>query len=211
MKKKVKAKPQKTLVSFILDETGSMSNIRGATITGFNEYVKSLKGDIRMTLTKFNSIKTDIVYNAKRLSDIPKLSESSYVPDGMTPLYDAIGATIKKLETESKESEVLVVIMTDGEENFSREFDRKKIFDLIEEKKRKGWMFTFLGANQDAWQTGLNMGIAQANSINFVGTAASTKQAFYAAASATNAYSLHASKTRMDGAFNAKNVEDLDE
>lgn len=185
-----------------------MSVIQQPTISGFNEYITSLKGQIRMTLTKFSSGKFEIVYNAKHISEVPKLSTENYKPNGGTPLYDAIGKTIAALESEAEGRNVIMTIMTDGEENESREFTKATINKLIRDKQEAGWVFTFLGANQDAWQVGMGMGISQAMSINFAGTAASTRSAFMAASNTTNNYV--AQGTAASAMFNSKTVEDYE-
>lgn len=165
------AKKKTIMVSFVLDETGSMSSVRDSTISGFNEYVQTLKENkdqsVIMTLTKFNSAKVEIVYENKPISKVPDLNVDTYIPAGLTPLYDAVGQAIRKAEKDCKGKEVLFVIMTDGSENASKEFDRQKIFDLIKEKEKEKWTFAFLGAGKDAYAEGGKMGIAVANTMHF--------------------------------------------
>lgn len=154
-------------VSFILDETGSMSTCRDTAISSFNEYLNDLKGKeekIKFTLTKFNSEKTEIVCSAIDVKHVAELNTKTYVPNNLTPLYDAIGKTINSLDGEDK---ALIVILTDGFENASKEHTQKSIFDLIEKKKKKGWTFVYLGANQDAWAMGGLIGITVGNTLSF--------------------------------------------
>ena len=149
-------KSKRTIVSIILDETGSMQSCKQATISGFNEYLKTLKkikNQTLLTLTKFNSSKTEIVYKNKGLKDVPELNDQGYMPDQLTPLYDAIGKTLNSLKKEVKKGDrIISVIITDGEENASIEYKRDDMFTLIKELEKKGWNFVFLNANQDSWQ-----------------------------------------------------------
>lgn len=187
------AKQVVTLVSFVLDETGSMESVRDATISGFNEYVESLKkqpGKKLLTLTLFNSSRIQTVYSAKLIGEVPALNRDTYNPDATTPLYDAIAHTISEIEREvakmkSKPS-VLCVIMTDGLENASKEYDQQKIFQRIQAKEKEGWTFAYLGANQDAWAVSASIGVPKGNTLNYA--ADQPKQALGRASLATLDY-----------------------
>lgn len=208
----MKKAQKETLVSFILDETGSMGSIEEATISGFNEYLQTLrksKDKISMTLTKFNSEKTEIVFNGKPIKDVPELSHDTYHPNHNTPLFDAIGKTINALSKTAKDKNVLITILTDGQENASTEFNWQKIQQLIKEKQEKGWTFTFLGANQDSWHTGQMLGIPTGNSINFSTTASSTRMAFSAMANTTMDFASTTANTSNMFVMNAS-VEDYE-
>ena len=155
-----------SLVAFLIDESGSMYSCRDETVKGFKEYIQSLKKQkVKLTLTKFNSFNTKIVYSNTIINKIEGLE--NYNPDGLTPLYDAIGKTIKNIEKE-KAKKVLFVIMTDGMENDSKEYNKDNIKKLINEKKSKNnWTFVYLGADQDSWTQSRGLGIASGNTINF--------------------------------------------
>jgi uncharacterized protein YegL len=187
-------------VSFILDETGSMISVKDATISGFNEYITKLKNDkssknALFTLTKFNSAKVQVVYDGVALDWVAPLNGNTYVPDELTPLYDAVGKTIRSLEAKlvgKKKQHALVIIQTDGEENASKEYTREAIFKLIEEKKKLGWAFAFLGADQDAYQASQKMGIPVSNTLNY--KSGETQSAF-----AVQVTSMTTSYTRSGG------------
>lgn len=150
-------------ISFVLDETGSMMSIKDKTIKDFNEYlqeVKRAKSDAVFTLTKFNANKVEVVYTKKPLKEVPALTASTYNPTDSTPLYDAIGRTVKALEVDEGKQEILVVILTDGEENASKEYDKKAIKALMKEKETKGWTFVYLGVGEAAWAEGQKLGVA---------------------------------------------------
>jgi hypothetical protein len=161
-------------VSFILDETGSMETVRDATISGFNEYIKTLKKEknaksIRFTLTQFDSTHVTVLYDGVTLDKVEDRNYDNYKPGAMTPLYDAVARTIKALEgkVKGKKQSALVIIQTDGEENSSREYTHADVFKMIDEKKKLGWTFVFLGANQDRYIASQQFGIPIGNTMNY--------------------------------------------
>lgn len=159
-----------TVIAFVLDESGSMEDCKDATISGFNEYVNSLKkkdGEVGFRLTRFNSETLKFPVEVYSVKCVNLLDQDCYNPDGNTPLYDAIGHVINNLQTQSCHSNILVVIMTDGEENASREYDKDEISKLIKESEDKGWTFVYLGANQDAWDVGMQLGFNSGNILQF--------------------------------------------
>lgn len=199
-------KKQQTLnVSFLLDMTGSMNSVKDATISGFNEYIGSLKArkaDIRFTLTLFNSDCIKTLYKGVPLADVKPLDAATYQPDSTTPLYDAIGRTIHETQTSltGDKEEVLFVTMTDGHENASHEYSQQKVFDLVKSKEKDGWTLAFLGANMDSWQVGKSVGVvAQDSAMNY--NAAQPKGAFVAAAMATLDYMADPNESKKRGVF----------
>jgi hypothetical protein len=162
---------ENTLVSFLLDTTGSMLNIKPATISGFNEYLASLKNQkkpLAFTLTQFNSNGTKIPYQSVPVKEVAPLTDETYCPDAGTPLYDAIGQTVRSIDEQNKKhSHVLFIILTDGLENASREFTKDGIATLIKEKEKQGWTFVYLGADQQSWDVGMGLGLARVNVANF--------------------------------------------
>lgn len=185
---------KKTVVNFVLDETGSMLCVKESTISGFNEYIKTLKsngaGNILFTLTQFNSDRIETVYEAVPLKDVEDRTSANYQPNNLTPLYDAIAQTIHstegKIEGMKPKPKVICVIQTDGLENASKEITTvQEIRKLIERKSSDGWTFVFLGADQDAWAVGGQMGIVAANTMSYGNTAKGTTRAFAATATAT--------------------------
>ena len=90
-------KPQPLYVTLILDETGSMQECKGAAIAGFNQYVAALRqeaAETLVTLTLFNSRKTEVRYQAVPVARVHELDVETYRPRDTTPLYDAIGRTL---------------------------------------------------------------------------------------------------------------------
>lgn len=175
---------EKTHIICILDRSGSMGNIIGASISGFNEFLgkqKALPDKATITVALFDD-QYDILYDNVDIKNAELLTNKVWVPRGMTALYDAIGKTINtekvKLDKLGDEapSKVLVCIITDGFENASEEYKgeegRKQIVKLIRECEAKDWNFLYLAANQDAFAVGIGFGISGGNTITYNATAA---------------------------------------
>lgn len=158
-------------VTLLLDESGSMQSCKGAALAGFNQYLSTLRRDpaeTRLTLTLFNSEKTEMRHRGVPVSAVQELDVDTYRPDGGTPLYDAIGRTLSLARQEAPaEGRKLCVILTDGEENASQEYTRKQVFDLIKHYEKQGWVFLYLGADHDVWVAGGDLGIAGDSRISF--------------------------------------------
>ena len=193
MKKSRKGKDE-TLVNFILDKSGSMESVRSATISGFNEYINALKKDgnkYSFSLTLFDTEITTPYLN-EDLKSVKELNVESYSPNGCTALYDAVCSTIKKIE-EKKGQKVVNIIMTDGEENSSKEYSEVQMKSLIEERTKKGnWTFVYLGANQDSYVKAQKFGIGAMNTSNFQATPAGMAQAMNMVASNTQNFAVSA-------------------
>ncbi len=190
------------LITFILDESGSMGGIAQAARDGFNEYLEEQVahgGPTWWTLTTFAN------HPRTRFAVIPGAEVrplgDDYSPHGMTALYDAVGRSVVKtqgyLETlgDDRPSDVIVVILTDGMENASQRWTARQVFDLITEAEDSGWQFVFLGANQDSWSVSQRMGIRKGAVVDWEPNVASHKRAMYEAADASRAY--RSSKTQQ--------------
>ena len=179
----------RVLVNVILDKSGSMASKLNDVIEGFNAYVKGLtkedKVDYLFSLTLFDTM---VAYRdvAIPLGSVRKLDMQTYVPGGNTALNDAIGITVRKVEGDSPQvDKVITVIMTDGEENSSREWTHDAVKSLIEQKEKEGvWTFVFLGAAPDAWVQGRSYGIPMGNVAQYSGE--QYRDAFVATAAAVN-------------------------
>ena len=187
----------KTLINFILDKSGSMSMRTDATISGFNEYLKTVKKETKKDKTKasfsLTMFDTEIVkpYVAVDIDKVEDLNNKTYEPNGMTALYDAVCQTIKVTEKKVKEIKekvaVITVILTDGEENSSQEYTEKNLTAEIKRLQKGNWSFVFLGANQDSWNTATGWGIKTGNIANFsMDTDKSVRSAFNSVALGTS-------------------------
>jgi hypothetical protein len=170
------------------------SKLRDVT-EGFNAYVDGLSKedqvDYLFSLTLFDTL-VAYRYVAIPLSDVKKLDTNSYVPGGNTALNDAIGITVRKVDADKPQvDKVITVIMTDGEENSSREWTNDAVKALIEQKEKEGvWTFVFLGAAPDAWDQGRSYGIPAANVAQY--DTSRYRNAFVGAALGTNAVAASA-------------------
>lgn len=161
-------------VHVLLDRSGSMEDCRDKTIGAFNEYVHSLRTSsnaaTRLSLTTFDSESIDLVFDTLRIGEVPKLTRETYVPRGMTPLLDAVGQTVTKIDkvTLLPDERVAFAILTDGLENASSEFKAETIRKILTERQEKeNWLVLYLGANQDAWAAGAHIGVAPALCMDF--------------------------------------------
>lgn len=148
-----------THITVILDRTGSMESIRDDTIGGFNAFLKQQKaepGTATLTLVQFDSQDPyEVIHRFKPIAEVPALNRETYVPRASTPLLDALGrgindleASLGELKEEDRPAKVVVVIVTDGQENSSREFRKDQIEKMVKEKTEKSsWQFVFLSAD----------------------------------------------------------------
>lgn len=170
-KRKRRKRKERMHVSIILDRTGSMEAIRDDTIGGFNTFLdeqKKAPGDATITLAQFDSQGPyEVVYEFAPMADAEKLTRETFVPRAMTPLLDAMGRGINELEKKiadlskaKRPSKVLLVVITDGQENASREFRKDQIAKMVKERQDDGWQIVFLGADLDAINDAMSVGIA---------------------------------------------------
>ncbi len=140
----------------IVDESGSMYVIRKQAFTGMNETLQTVRQmqkrfpdqEQRVTLLTFDSGHTTWHYDNTPASKTKDLSWKAYNPDGGTPLYDAIGQGISKVNAQIADGDhVLVTIITDGEENSSQEWTLKMVRTMIEKLKKQNWTFTLIGTD----------------------------------------------------------------
>lgn len=202
-------KKNRTNVVFILDKSGSMESVIGATIEGFNSYVSKLKedkeSDYRFSLTLFDS-SAERKYRNARLSEVAKLSRENYKPDGSTALYDAVCETLVGLESEGAQK-TLIAIMTDGEENASRRYTEVQFRDLVNALKGTGVVtFAFLGANQDAWGNAQRWGFEKQNVALYNATPRGVGVVF--ATMAANTASLSGSASNATASFFSEKDQD---
>lgn len=174
-------------IVLVLDRSGSMQAIRDDTMGGVNRFLvdqKAQPGRATFTLALFDD-QHDVIYNHDDIALVRPLTVVDYVPRGWTALLDAIGRSInstgawlRMLPEDRRPSKVLFAIMTDGQENASKEFTREQINRMIEHQREKyKWEFVFLGANQDAISVGSSYGIPMASSMTYAANAMGTASA----------------------------------
>ncbi len=159
-----------TELVFILDKSGSMAGLETDTIGGFNSMLarqQAVDGECNITTVLFDN-SYELLHDRIDIRAVSPITEKDYRVGGSTALLDAIGRTIRKISSaqmhtadDYRAENVLFVIITDGEENSSREYPAEKIKAQIERQKTDhGWEFIFLGANIDAVETAGAFGIS---------------------------------------------------
>ena len=168
---------KRVLNLIILDESGSMHGLETASVDGVNETIQTIKSSYEqlpeqeqlLTFVTFSNKGNSFCRTKVKLAPISQVGEfnpSDYQPNGSTPLYDTMGLTLTEMEEVARESDiVLVTIITDGYENSSRKYDYEKIKRLVSRLDEKDWVFTYIGANQDAILEAGKMGIR--NAMNY--------------------------------------------
>jgi hypothetical protein len=179
-----------TDITVVLDRSGSMATVENDTKGGFNKFVdeqKKAPGAANFTLVQFDT-EYEFVHRAINIKDVPPLV---FQPRGATALLDAVGKAIvetgerlEKMPEHDRPAKVVFVILTDGEENSSKEYKKARINELIKQQSEKyQWQFVFLGANQDALKEADSLGISTMNAVNFAASAAGVKNVFHATSS----------------------------
>jgi uncharacterized protein YegL len=157
-----------TDITMVIDRSGSMQSIQSDAEGGINSFIEQQKqepGEANVTLVQFDS-DYEFVHSGVPVKLVPAFK---LVPRGSTALLDAVGRAINEtgarlaaMDEAQRPGLVVFVIVTDGEENSSREFTREQIRKMVEHQQSAyKWQFTFLAANQDAFAAGGSMGIAQ--------------------------------------------------
>jgi uncharacterized protein YegL len=183
-----------TIVTFLLDKSGSMETIKENTIDGFNAYLTELRkstDNIFMSLLQFDTYGIEKTFTNCSVKEAPDLIYGAFTPRGGTPLIDAAYKTIKAVEGLVKDAttKVVICIMTDGEENSSTEYDYPELAALIAEKTKLGWQFNFMGSGFDAYQQSAKLGLSAGQTMAYSATdLVSNKRAFAASAGNTRSY-----------------------
>lgn len=205
-------KPNSVAIAVVLDKSGSMGLVREGTITGFNTYVDNQKnepGEATLTLVFFDT-EYDVKYVDKPLADVKHLAPEDYYPGGNTALNDAIaraiteiGAKLAAKPEKDRPAKVVMVIVTDGQENSSKEYKLPEgtatIKKMIEhQEKTYSWQFIFLGAGLDAVKQAASYGIDASRAAQY--DAGQEKSVFRVASAST-------SRARSGGLANITDVE----
>jgi hypothetical protein len=163
-----------TLIATLLDRSGSMEAVKSDTEGGFNAFIEAQRsepGEARVTLAQFDT-EYDVVYTDRPLADVPRLTLQ---PRGGTALYDAlgrlitdVGAELAAVDEAQRPGTVIVVVLTDGHENSSREWTHAAVTAAIKRQETDyAWDFIFLGANMDAVAVGTALGFAPDKSMTW--------------------------------------------
>ena len=164
-------------IVFILDGSSSMYLLSESYIKGVNDLISEQKNqnpNVKFSMITFSE-KIKVICLNTDLKSLPKLTREYYQPFGCTALYDAIGNSIKLKENDK---DVIMIIMSDGEENCSKFFNLENIKTTIKQKKSNNWEFIYIATNQDAKKVGESMGISTC--INYSESKESISKVMYA-------------------------------
>jgi len=189
-----------TEIVIVLDRSGSMAAIQEETVGGYNNFIDGQKklanvGEARVTLIQFDD-QYECVYADTPIQNVPALTKETFVPRGMTALLDAVGKATKEvsariLATQKalRPGKVLVVIITDGGENSSKEYTYKLVHKMITDlRTNSNFEFVFLAANIDEVAVAASLGIMRGNAASYASTGAGTAQALHNLHTGTQAY-----------------------
>lgn len=183
-------KQEYTHITVILDRSGSMESIRNDVVGGFNAFLaeqQTASGTATMTLVQFDTQNPyEVLANFQLIGTVAPLTRDLYVPRASTPLLDAIGrgindleATLHRMKEEERPAKVIFLIVTDGQENSSREFNRTQITQMISahEEKEK-WQFVYISADLAAIEDARQYGVRPSHVMAYDKTAVGAQSAF---------------------------------
>lgn len=178
---------KKTYVGIVLDASGSMGHCMTETITGYNEQIQQIRedaekgGETSISLWTFNANVYEQFVD-KSPKDVNELGDGDYKPGGATALYDAVGQAINTLRAETnfedEDNSYLLLIMSDGMENASHEWNTKILSSTLKTLQDNGrWTITYMGSNQDLTKVAQQLNLNKGNVINYTGTTDGTERA----------------------------------
>lgn len=196
-----------TYIALVVDRSGSIRSVLEQMQSACDEFIKAQKeaeGECSLLLADFDTQYREIYHGP-----IAKAPKYTIEPLGGTALHDAVGRTINSLGIElaampesERPDKIMVVIITDGEENSSREFSGDQVRQMVQHQTEKyGWNFDYLGANQDAILVGASMGILAENSLTFCASNAGLSNV-------THSLSSKAMMFRSSGVYTSYSPED---
>lgn len=166
-------------ITVILDRSGSMTSVKEDVVSGLNNLLdeqRKVDKECKFTLVQFDSTDPfEILRDNVDIHSAENIKLSEYVPRDMTPLYDAVGRGINhtgrqlsQISENKRPNKVLFVIVTDGLENYSREFNRDKVMEMVKHQREKyNWEFVFIGASEESMKQGADMGIPTSSSVQY--------------------------------------------
>lgn len=156
--KKTKKQLTETHFAFILDESSSMHALRDEMISVFNEQINTIRNDhsdsglVTVSFSTFDYNHKEL-YFMSSVDSIEDLTTDTYIPSGVTAMYDCVGSVVSKLvkfDDKDKNIAFVVIILSDGYENASHTYNSKSIAELIAPlAETNRWEFVYIGANQD--------------------------------------------------------------
>jgi len=186
-----------THLAVIGDRSGSMFGIIKDAIGGFNSFLKDQQeadGRATMTMALFDHEYT-LIHDMVNVKDVEPMTEETWSPRGATALLDAVGKTISDvsdkisdMKKKKRPERVLVAIITDGQENSSKEFNKETVANLIESKEKEDWQFLFIAADMAAISDAGSWGIKDNNAVFYNNTSEGNKSMYVSLSSVTSHY-----------------------
>lgn len=201
----------RTEIIMVLDRSGSMSSCADDVVGGFNSFIEEQKqgeGEAYVTLAQFDT-QYEMVYEAVPVTEVKPLE---FHPRGSTALLDAVGRTVgatkERLQKQRPGADVVIfVVITDGQENASREYQKAQVTAMTKEcEDQLGWKFVYLGANQDAFAEAGSMGIGARGIMSYDSSGEGTRCMFTSLSKGTSSYR---EKTSIE--YSAKGGLDVDD
>lgn len=181
----------------LLDRSGSMAAMADDVIGGFNQMLadqQAAGSDALITLVQFDSADpAEVVADAVPVREMTTLDSATFQPRASTPLLDATGRLLTRATTRAQElasegvpaEEVVVVSITDGHENASRELSLAQVRAMVEDRTATGWTFVFLGAALDVYGEAGGLGYDDRATQAWDASPAGTRAAFSSLSTAT--------------------------
>lgn len=188
----------RTKIVLVLDASGSMGPLAYETMTAVNHFIeeqRKVPGEATFTLVCFNT-NYEFVRTNQPLNTVPLLTQAEYQPVGWTALLDAIGRAIDETGRElsslpeaKRPGKVILAILTDGQENASKEYSQAAIKQRITvQQERYGWQIVFLGAGPETIAQAADIGIRAAFAMNYQASSQGIGQAVSSVSSNVSSY-----------------------
>lgn len=200
-----------TEIIIVMDKSGSMGCCAADAIGGFNQFLEEQKaepGEANLTLVLFDTT-YNIPINGKPIKDVEPLTPETYRPGGNTALNDAVaraivetGKRLSDMPEEERPNKVICVIVTDGQENSSREHTRAQIQEMVKHQEEKyDWAFIYLGANVDAFAEARHLGISPNGAVSYAAGSIGTRSAYEGSSEAVKRFRRRGKKGLVDEAW----------
>ena len=181
-------------VHFLLDRSGSMGAIASDVIGGFNDFLREQQarpGTCRLTLVQFDSQDPfEVLTEAQSIREVPALDARHYHPRGATPLFDALGGLLDLAERRTRGRDEIP--WWSSSPTASRTpVPSGRYRGSRSGSKHCGAMAgpsSFLGANQDAYQSGGSLGINSGSTSGWFATSDGSARAFASVSRSLGSY-----------------------
>lgn len=195
----------------VMDASGSMGRMREEALDACNQQLRDIRKNVegddivaRVGLVKFAStVEEPTVWN-RPISKVNNLQKRDYKTGGMTAMLDAVGTAIDKLmeleDINDEDTTVLVNIISDGDENNSKEYSYEAIAEKIKKLQETGrWTFTYSGANQDLSKLSQRLSIPTGNMQAWTATSKGLKDATTARSGSFSGYFSEMKRRKRSG------------